>query len=292
MPRTSTQLCPSPRARETLVSIGSLDLKGLRQIYSRDNPHWRELVVCAQSARERRKRGLSFLEGEHLCEAWLNRWGAPRLVAIADSAQQVPSCRALLSRAQALNPALTILLVDDTMWRDLSQLAQGVSLAFLIETPQPTLPERLTEDAIYLDRVQDPGNVGSILRTAVAAGIGRVFTAPGSAWVWSPKVLRAGMGAHFALQVHESVAWVDLAGRVQMPRLAARPQNASDLWTTDLRSPSLWLFGNEGAGLDPLIDAETVHWVRIPQSDRVESLNVSAAAAVCLFEQRRQRLAD
>jgi TrmH family RNA methyltransferase len=197
----------------------------------------------------------------------------------------------LLSRAQALNPTLTVLLVNDTMWRDLSQLVQGVSLAFLIETPQPTLPERLTEDSIYLDRVQDPGNVGSILRTAAAAGIDRVLTAPGTAWVWSPKVLRAGMGAHFALQIHEGVVWADLDTRVQMPRLAARPQNASDLWSTDLRSPALWLFGNEGAGLNPLIDADTVHWVRIPQRDHVESLNVAAAAAVCLFEQRRQRFA-
>jgi len=211
-------------------------------------------------------------------------------MAIADSAQQVPSCRALLARAQKQDPALTILLVDDAMWRDLSQLVQGVSLAFLIETPQPSLPERLTEDAIYLDRVQDPGNVGSILRTAVAAGITRVVTAPGTAWVWSPKVLRAGMGAHFALQVHEGVGWGELEARIEMPRLAARPQNASELWLTDLRSPALWLFGNEGAGLDPLIDPQTVQWIRIPQSDRVESLNVAAAAAVCLFEQRRQRL--
>jgi TrmH family RNA methyltransferase len=272
------------------VSKGTTDPADLRQIHSRDNPHWRELVLCAQSARERRKRGLSFLEGEHLCEAWLDHWGAPRLMAIADSAQQVPSCRALLARAQKQDPALTILLVDDAMWRDLSQLVQGVSLAFLIETPQPSLPERLTEDAIYLDRVQDPGNVGSILRTAVAAGITRVVTGPGTAWVWSPKVLRAGMGAHFALQVHEGVGWGELEARIEMPRLAARPQNASELWLTDLRSPALWLFGNEGAGLDPLIDPQTVQWIRIPQSDRVESLNVAAAAAVCLFEQRRQRL--
>jgi TrmH family RNA methyltransferase len=265
------------------------DLAGFRQIHSRENPHWRELVLCSHSARERRKRGLSFLEGEHLCEAWLTHWGAPRLIAIADSARQVPSCRALLARAQELKSELTILLVDDAMWRDLSQLVQGVSLAFLIETPQPTLPVRLDEDAIYLDRVQDPGNVGSILRTAVAAGINRVVTAPGTAWVWSPKVLRAGMGAHFALEVHEGIDWETLDSRVQMPRFAARPQNAMNLWSTDLRAPVLWLFGNEGAGLDPRIDAETVQWIQIPQSDRVESLNVAAAAAVCLFEQRRQR---
>jgi TrmH family RNA methyltransferase len=98
------------------------------------------------------------------------------------------------------------------------------------------------------------------------------------------------MGAHFALQVHEGVGWGELEARIEMPRLAARPQNASELWSTDLRSPALWLFGNEGAGLDPLIDPQTVQWIRIPQSDRVESLNVAAAAAVCLFEQRRQRL--
>jgi len=272
------------------VSVGTPDLSGLRQIHSQDNPHWRELVLCAHSARERRKRGLSFLEGEHLCEAWLDHWGAPRLIAIADSAHQVPSCRALLARAQKQDPSLTILSVDDAMWRHLSQLVQGVSLAFLIETPQPSLPERLNEDAIFMDRVQDPGNVGSILRTAVAAGITRVVTAPGTAWVWSPKVLRAGMGAHFALEIHEGVEWVELEARVEMPRLASRPQDATELWSTDLRSPVLWLFGNEGAGLDPLIDPKTVQWICIPQSDRVESLNVAAAAAICLFEQRRQRL--
>lgn len=272
------------------MSIDQRGFAGIRRIQSRENPHWRELVLCAHSARERRKRGLSFLEGEHLCEAWLAHWGAPRLIAIADSALQAPGCRALLEHAQDHNPSLTILLVDDAMWRDLSQLVQGVSLAFLIETPQPILPASLTEDSIYLDRIQDPGNLGSILRTSVAAGIRRVITAPGTAWVWSPKVLRAGMGAHFALQVHESVSWEDLDSRAGMPRLAARRQNAEELWSTDLRAPVLWLFGNEGAGLDPRIDAETVQWICIPQSDRVESLNVAAAAAVCLFEQRRQRI--
>ena len=288
MSRTSTQFCTGAAIGASL-NMDTPDLAGIRQVHSRDNPRWRELVLCAHSARERRKRGLSFLEGEHLCEAWLDHWGAPRLIAIADSAQRVPSCRALLSRAQEHHPALSILRVDDAMWRELSQLVQGVSLAFLIETPQPSLPARLNEDAIYLDRIQDPGNVGSILRTAVAAGIHRVVTAPGTAWVWSPKVLRAGMGAHFALQVHEGVGWAELETRIEMPCFAARTQNASELWSADLRQPALWLFGNEGAGLDPRIDADTVQWIRIPQSDRVESLNVAAAAAVCLFEQRRQR---
>jgi len=90
------------------MRIETPDLAGFRQIHSRENPHWRELVLCSHSARERRKRGLSFLEGEHLCEAWLTHWGAPRLIAIADSARQVPSCRALLARAQELKSELTI----------------------------------------------------------------------------------------------------------------------------------------------------------------------------------------
>lgn len=271
------------------MSAEPFAMPGLRQIRSRDNPHWREVVLCAQSARERRKRGLSFLEGEHLCEAWLTQRGAPRLIVIAASAQNLPSCRELLERAYALDRAVAALLVADDMWRELSALVQGVSIAFLIDTPRPTVPGRITDDAIYLDRVQDPGNVGSILRSAAAAGIGRVLTAPGTAWVWSPKVLRAGMGAHFPLQVHESVGWTELKERVPIRRLASRAQDARPIWSVDLRAPALWLFGNEGAGLDPLIEADEVDWVCIPQSDRVESLNVAAAAAICLFEQRRQR---
>ena len=264
-------------------------LLGARLIRSSDNPHWREVIHCAQSSRERRKRGYSFLEGEHLCEAWLHHVGLPHRVVLAESALVSPIVGKLVGLSQGQKPAGGVLIVEDALWRDLSQLVQGVSIAFLIQTPQPTLPEGVADDAVYLDRLQDPGNVGSILRSAAAAGIPRVLTAPGTAFAWAPKVLRAGMGAHFALSIHEGVPWPQLAQRAQIRCLGSRVRDARPIWEVDLRSPSIWLFGNEGGGLDPQIEDSKVEWVRIPQSAGMESLNVAAAAAICLFEQSRQR---
>jgi TrmH family RNA methyltransferase len=97
------------------------------------------------------------------------------------------------------------------------------------------------------------------------------------------------MGAHFALSIHEGVPWPQLAQRAQIRCLGSRVRDARPIWEVDLRSPSIWLFGNEGGGLDPQIEDSKVEWVRIPQSAGMESLNVAAAAAICLFEQSRQR---
>jgi TrmH family RNA methyltransferase len=116
-----------------------------------------------------------------------------------------------------------------------------------------------------------------------------VLTAPGTAWCWSPKVLRAGMGAHFALSIHEAVPWSAVRARLRVEPIGTRATRADSLFGADLRAPSLWLLGNEGEGLSAEIAADVSRWLRIPQARGVESLNVAAAAAVCLFEQRRQR---
>jgi tRNA(Leu) C34 or U34 (ribose-2'-O)-methylase TrmL len=171
----------------------------------------------------------------------------------------------------------------------MSTLGQGVGLAFLIQTPRPDLPARFEGDAVYLDRIQDPGNVGTLLRTTAAAGIATVITAPGTAWCWSPKVLRAGMGAHFHLAIHESVSWETVRDRLDALVIGTRLQQASSVFESDLRGASVWLFGSEGEGVSSVIAPDVSRWLRIPQMDSVESLNVAAAAAICLFEQRRQR---
>jgi len=100
------------------------------------------------------------------------------------------------------------------------------------------------------------------------------------------------MGAHFELDIHESVTWSLALERWagQGPVLGTRILQADSLFESDLRGPTLWLMGNEGEGLSTTTRASVTHWIRIPQTDKVESLNVGAAAAVCLFEQRRQRL--
>lgn len=255
-----------------------------RRITSTDNPEFRAVRDLAHSARERRRHGRSVLEGVHLCESWLAHCDAPRSALASDSALAHPEVAALLARHR-LRPTV----LADALFAELSTLQHGVGIAFVVDTPRPALPAAIDADALYLDRIQDPGNVGTLLRTAAAAGVGRVITAPGTAWCWSPKVLRAGMGAHFALAIHEAVPWPTVRARLAVPTIGTRPALAQTLWDCDLREDTLWLFGNEGEGLSADLAADVRRWVRIPQEGGVDSLNVAAAAAVCLFEQRRQR---
>jgi len=255
-----------------------------RRITSADNPLLRGVVELTRSARERRRQGLSVLEGIHLCEAWRQHHGPPRTAVVSDGGLAHPEVAALLAR-QALPPVV----VTDALFAAISTLQHAVGIAFVVETPRPPLPGRLDTDALYLDRIQDPGNVGTLLRTAAAAGVRRVLTASGTAWCWSPKVLRAGMGAHFVLSIHEAVPWEAVRERLAVEAIGTRADDAPSLYSVDLRPPALWLLGNEGAGLADEIAPDLRRWVRIPQAGGVESLNVAAAAAVCLFEQRRQR---
>ncbi len=258
----------------------------MREITSRDNPTVRELVQLSGSARERRKRGMSVIEGVHLCEAFLDGGGVPRELFVTRAGHEHPEVAALVARC-APAPAPTML--GDSVFRAVSALGHGVGVVMLIDTPRPPLPAHIESDCVYLDRLQDPGNVGTVLRTCAAVGVRRVFTAPGTAWCWSPKVLRAGMGAHFHLDLHESVAWEEIAPRIRVAVRAAAPQEARSLWELDLRAPAIWLFGQEGGGLDPKLLLGAGQRVAIPQSEAVESLNVGVAAALCLYEQMRQR---
>ncbi|MFM7522726.1 MAG: TrmH family RNA methyltransferase, partial [Betaproteobacteria bacterium] len=148
----------------------------------------------------------------------------------------------------------------------------------------------LDRAALLLDSVQDPGNLGTIMRTAAAAGIQQIFCSPGTASVWSPKVLRAGMGAHFVLEIHEDVNLAQLIKNAAVPVYAAQPDAANSIYSADLRSPSAWLFGHEGQGVSDELLALATQRLSIPQSTQVESLNVAASVAICLFEQRRQKI--
>ena len=216
----------------------------VRRIHSRDNPLVREAALVAESSRERRRRGESFIEGVHLCGAYIDRYGAPRAALVAESALADPEVAAIVARCRE-----TAAVVDDALYRSISQLAQGASVAFLVATPRAVLPTRIDTDCVYLDRIQDPGNVGSILRSCAAAGISLVVTAPHTAFVWSPKVLRAGMGAHFRLSVCEQVGWEELRTRLRTRLLGTRAFDAPALHESDLRRPGCWLLGNEGEGL-------------------------------------------
>jgi TrmH family RNA methyltransferase len=175
------------------------------------------------------------------------------------------------------------------MYQALSQVENGIGILFLVDTPSAAMPERLKECAVLLDNLQDPGNLGSILRSAAAAGIEYVFCSPGTAFAWSPKVLRAGMGAHFILKIFENVDLITLVKSAKVPVLATSSHADKQLYDVNLAQPVAWLFGHEGQGVSEELLSMAMHRVAIPHLGAVESLNVAASAAVCLFEQVRQK---
>jgi TrmH family RNA methyltransferase len=253
-------------------------------ISSRDNPLYKELKQLATSSQARRRAQRTLLHGVHLCGAYLAQRGLPALCVVGDSAQSNPEVAALLARC---GDAQCVVL-PDALYHALSQVENGIDLLFVIDTPQATSPGVLTGDAVLLDNLQDPGNLGSILRSAAAAGIKSVYCSAGTAFAWSPKVLRAGMGAHFGLEIHEQVDLATLLGSSAIPVLATSSHAEARIYDVDLRRKVAWLFGHEGQGVAEPLMALASQRVSIPHLGEMESLNVAASAAICLFEQVRQ----
>ena len=279
----------------------------LRSIQSRDNAQYKQLRQWASSAQARRKSGMTLLDGVHLCEAWLQHRGVPALCVVAESALSHPEVAALVAHCESnansnaksnSNTNLTAgvaecVLLPDALFTPLGQVEHGVGILFAVKVPDAAVSGHaspsLQSAALLLDSVQDPGNLGTILRTAAAAGIQQIYCGPGTASVWSPKVLRAGMGAHFVLEIYEDVDLVQLIRQTSVPVYATQPDAPKTIYTADLRAPSAWLFGHEGQGVSEQLLALATERLSIPQSTQVESLNVAASVAICLFEQRRQR---
>jgi TrmH family RNA methyltransferase len=259
-----------------------------KSITSRENPLYKELKHLATSSQARRKAGQTLLEGVHLCQAYLQHVGAPPLCVVSESSQQDGEVITILAECKDKLPQCIIL--PDALYNALSQVEHGVGILFVIPTPQASVPAPLKSSAVLLDNLQDPGNLGSILRSAAAAGISSVYCSPGTAFAWSPKVLRAGMGAHFMLRIFENVDLLPLMEGASIPVLATSSHVPTSLYELDLQGPVAWLFGHEGQGVEEKLLARASHMVTIPQRGAIESMNVAASAAVCFFEQVRQQI--
>lgn len=240
---------------------------------SRDNPRFRLLKKLAHDNTAYRDAGQVWIEGEHLCQALVARGGRAALLVASDLAMPAALARwgARVDESLSLPAALM---------RELSALDSPAEVAMCVTlpaTPQP-LPGVAT---VVLDRVQDAGNVGSILRSAAAFGCTQVLALGGTAALWSPKVLRAGMGAHFALRLVEGLA-PEALRRLTLPLLATSSHQGEWLHQARFDGPQAWLFGHEGQGLAPALLEHATRRIRIAQPGGEESLNVAAAAAICL----------
>jgi TrmH family RNA methyltransferase len=257
----------------------------VKAITSRDNPLYKRLKALAGSTHQQRRSGHALLEGFHLASAYLEVAGQPETCLITEGALRHEEAQAIVARVDEHR----VVTLPDALFGQLSNVVNGVGILLLVDKLAPALPKRVAQTCVVLDGVQDAGNVGSILRSAAAAGIQQVFCAPGTAYAWSSKVLRSGMGAHFLLQIHEDVEPQTLLERLAVPVVITDSHGAEAIYDCDLSGQLAWVMGNEGAGVSQIWrDAVTLR-VTIPQPGGMESLNVAAAAAVCLFEQCRQQ---
>lgn len=253
-------------------------------ITSRDNTKFKALRALAEDAREPRKQGRAIADGIHLVANAIARGAQIQQLVISEGAQNHPEVVAL----QMHNPTLDTLVLRDTLYREISALSASVGISAVVEIPAiPVL--NLSSGTVVLDAVQDAGNVGAILRTAAAAGVGTVVLGNGCAGAWTPRVLRAGQGAHFSLTIHEQIDLAELMKNARTNSVATVAIDAESIYDLNLTEPIVWLFGNEGAGLSPTLAALATHRATIPLDVTTESLNVGAAAAICLFEAVRQR---
>lgn len=257
----------------------------MKHLTSRDNPLFKELARLAGSARHRRKSGQTLLDGAHLLAAYLGAGGKPLQVLVNAAAEPDGEIAALLKKL----PGVPLAQLDGKLFAELSELKTPGGVLALIAQPQPEIPPARSRFALLLEDIQDPGNLGSLLRSAAAAGCDAAFLSGGCADAWSPRVLRAGMGGHFALSIHEAAELSAVAAAFGGTVLAASLTAETSLYACDLRGKLAFALGNEGAGLSGALLAAASRRAAIPMPGKTESLNVAAAGAVCLFEAVRQR---
>ena len=260
----------------------------MQRVTSRQNPRLREAAALIASARERRKSGRCVLEGEHVVATCVARHGPPETLIVTDAALAGLAVRALAERH-----ADRTLVVPESLFAGIASLPPSIGVLAVVVTPRPAIAAG-GDFCLLLDGVQDPGNVGSMLRSAAAAGVAQVLLSEHCAFAWSPKVLRAGQGAHFCLDIHEDVdlpAWATTYRATGADIVATVAAGGARLFAAPLAGRLALAIGNEGAGLSAELAGRATQRVTIPMPGGVESLNAAAAAAVCLFECVRQRAA-
>lgn len=274
-----------------------------REVSSSQNPLIKDIRLLQgggnPASKLRESKSIALIEGIHLLQAWngaFDTFKKIRCILTTHKGLEHPEISDLMTQIvnrteQGVSLAhIDFVLVEELMWPELTDLNTAPQLMAIVEIPESLNISNLDQDVVVLDGIQDAGNVGTILRTALAAGFKNIIAIKGTAHLWSPKVLRAGMGVHPYLNIKEGVKPTDFVIDVMTPKISARLKDAHSIYDLSalLKNPVAWVFGSEGQGVSPLIN-ENSQGGYIPIDPQVESLNVASAAAVCLFETKRVR---
>lgn len=252
-------------------------------ISSAQNPTIKHAHALLTNHRARKKSGQTVLEGVHLIDAYLAKDLAVDKLIISETAINHPEISPILARIDEK----AILIITDKLYKEIRTLGDGVNVMAIIDVPTQTLAT-ITDDCLILNGVQDAGNAGTLLRSASSVGITTIITTTGSASLWSPKCLRAGMGAQFSLEIIEQVSTDILLKSIQTPLYATSSHVDKVIYDHDLTDKVAWVLGHEGQGVEPAILSQATA-IALPQPGGQESLNVGVAGSICFYEMLRQR---
>jgi TrmH family RNA methyltransferase len=247
-------------------------------ITSRDNPKVKRWVKLVQDARARREEGRIVIEGPHLVQEAMRARVESLAVLVSESGLKREDVQALLNRVEPV-------VLKDNVFRAISDTEAPQGIAAEIAIPRIDAKG----DTVFLEGVQDPSNVGAIVRTAAAFGVGLIELDRGCADAWSPKALRAAMGGHFRLAIRQVSELGDAVERFAGNTLCTVPSGGRPLPEVPLGGRLGWIFGAEGQGISDELARRAKERVQIPMQPGTESLNVAAAAAICLYEAFRRR---
>ncbi len=252
-------------------------------IRSRDNARVKAWARLADDPRERRGQGLALIEGVHLIETFLGTGLLPTCLIASESGVGRTEVAQLLARI-GMQPCV----LADALFNRISDTQAPAGIAAEIRIPISTIDPAASAGCVFLEGIQDAGNVGAILRSAAAFGVPDIVYGQGCADPWSPKALRAGMGGHFFLRIASSADLTADVGRFGRVSICTQARAGESLESIDLTGRIGWIFGSEGAGVSATVAAAASRRASIPMPGSAESLNVAASAAICFYERGRQ----
>tara|TARA_R110002073_G_scaffold55010_3_gene141275 strand:+ start:2650 stop:3465 length:816 start_codon:yes stop_codon:yes gene_type:complete len=258
-------------------------------ITSRAHPFFKQLIKLGKSTRTRKKTGQTLLDGLHLIQAYHTALGLPESLIICQSAQECSEIKDFLKKIKKY-PTINIATLSDSLYQKVSPVKTPTGIMARINIPKlkTIATNRTIPFCVMLEAIQDPGNLGSILRSAAAAGASEIYLSHDCTDAWAPKTLRAAMGAHFLLRIYERSNLLAVAQQFKGQLITTSPQARKSLYQTQLTGPVAFIFGNEGTGLSDEVFRLANEQITIPMPGKTESLNAAAAAAVCFFERVRQ----
>jgi len=248
-------------------------------ISSRGNQHFKHLKKLNESPRYRHEVQQTILDGMHLIESYAERFGSPDSIALIEGGH-------IDQIASYLNENTQVLEFPAGLFSEIAPVISPTGILASINIPHLEPPKK-QNCILLLEDIQDPGNLGSILRSASASGVDLVFLSDHCADLWSPKVLRGGQGAHFHLPCIEKANFSDIT-KTFTGKIFATTLSGKSIFQEDLKGPVAFIFGNEGNGIHSETMRLTSHSIHIPMEKGIESLNVSAAVSICLYEKYRQ----